>query len=45
MIAAAAAVATHVDAMQQRGRVLKARIDEAETLAAIEAVAWTLSDD
>jgi hypothetical protein len=45
MIACAAAVAAHVDAMQQRGRVLKARIDIAETLAEIEAVTWTLADD
>lgn len=44
MIAAAAAVAAHVDAMQQRGRVLKQRIDDAETPAAIEAVVWTLED-
>jgi hypothetical protein len=45
MIAAAAAVAAHVDAMHQRGRVLKARIDAAETMAEIEAVVWTLEDE
>jgi hypothetical protein len=45
MIAAAAAVAAHVDAMQQRGRALKSRIDDAGTLAEIEAVVWTLADE
>jgi len=43
-IAAGQAVAGWVDAVHQRGVVLKARIDAAETLAAIRAVVWTLSD-
>lgn len=38
------AVAAHVDAMHQRARVLKARIDVAATLAEIRAVTWTLAD-
>lgn len=44
MITAGLAVAAHVNAMHQRARVLKARIDAAETLADICAVQWTLED-
>lgn len=44
IIAAGLAVAAHVDAIHQRARVLKARIDAAETLADIRAVTWTLED-
>lgn len=44
IITAGIAVAQHVDAMHQRARVLKARIDAAETLAAIAAVVWSLVD-
>jgi D-serine deaminase-like pyridoxal phosphate-dependent protein len=38
------AIAAHVAAMHARARVLKSRIDAAETLAEIAAVTWTLQD-
>jgi Domain of unknown function (DUF4376) len=38
------AVAAHINAMHQRGRVLKSRIDAATTLAEIAAIGWTLED-
>jgi hypothetical protein len=44
VIAAGLAIAGHVGTIHQRARVLKARIDAAETLAAIAAVTWTLED-
>lgn len=44
IIASGLAVAAHVDAMHQRARVLKARIEAATTLAEIEAIAWTVAD-
>jgi hypothetical protein len=44
-IAAGVAVATWVDTVHNRARVLKDRIDEATTLAAVQAVTWTLTDD
>lgn len=37
-------IAQHVAAVHLRARVLKARIDAAETVAAIRAVVWTLED-
>ena len=44
LIEAGVAVALHIDAIQRRARVLKGRIDAAETLAAIAAVGWSLLD-
>lgn len=43
-IAMGLAVSAHVDAMHQRARVLKTRIDEAATIAEVLAIAWTLAD-
>ncbi len=45
LIEAGVAVALHVDAIQRRARVLKERIDAAETLAEIVAIGWTLEDE
>jgi hypothetical protein len=44
MMQAGGAVALHVDAMHQRSRVLKGRIDAATTVAEVLAVIWTLED-
>jgi hypothetical protein len=44
MIGLGLAVAAHVDAIHQRARVLKARIEAAETVAEVEAVVWSLED-
>jgi hypothetical protein len=44
VIAAGLAIAGHVGTIHQRARVLKSRIDAAETLAEIAAVTWTLQD-
>lgn len=43
-ITAGLEVAAHIDTIHQRARVLKQRIDDATTLAAIAAVVWTLED-
>ena len=45
MMQAGGAVALHVDAMHQRSRVLKGRIEAAATVAEILAVTWTLEDE
>lgn len=44
LITAGIAVAAHVDAMHQRARVLKERIEAAGTLAEIAAIGWTAAD-
>jgi hypothetical protein len=44
MIGLGLAVSAHVGAMHSRGRVLKARIDDAETVEAVAAIGWTLVD-
>lgn len=44
IIAAGLAVAAWVDSVHQRAVVLKARIDAAETAAAISAIVWSLAD-
>jgi hypothetical protein len=44
IIALGLAVAAHVDAMHQRARVLKARIDAAEDAEGVAAITWTLED-
>lgn len=45
MMQAGGAVALHVDAMHQRSRVLKGRIEDATTVAEVRAVLWTLEDE
>jgi hypothetical protein len=44
-VAADVAVDAAVNALHQRARVLKARIEAAETLAAVQAITWTLTDE
>jgi len=44
MISAGLQVAAAVDAIHQRSRVLKGRIEAATTLAEVDAVIWTLED-
>jgi hypothetical protein len=44
LVAAGQAVAAHINAMHQRGRVLKERIESAASLADIAAIVWSEAD-